>query len=124
MTFVDEVEVEAARRQVIRNALKQAGGTVVWLRVTPSPDGKDALHPPADSPMVMVGNTQNGDGNEYSAIVAIENAAMASTRLLPAAMLARSAIPTMNSGTAACQRRSPVRSDDQPISKIPTRLTQ
>jgi nicotinamidase-related amidase len=33
-------------------ALRKAGGTVVWVRVMPSADGKDALHPPADAPLV------------------------------------------------------------------------
>jgi nicotinamidase-related amidase len=31
-------------------ARPQAGGAVVWVRVTPSPDGKDALHPLTDAP--------------------------------------------------------------------------
>ena len=40
--------------EVIRNAAELAravragGGQVVWVHVTPSPDGRDALHPPAD----------------------------------------------------------------------------
>ncbi len=36
-------------------ALRAAGGTVVWVRVTPSPDGKDALLPPTDAPAVTPG---------------------------------------------------------------------
>ena len=39
-----------ARASSLAGALRKAGGTVVWLHVTPSPDGKDALQPPADAP--------------------------------------------------------------------------
>jgi nicotinamidase-related amidase len=41
-----------SRAASLARALRKAGGTVVWVRVTPSPDGKDALQPPADTPMV------------------------------------------------------------------------
>jgi nicotinamidase-related amidase len=41
-----------ARASAIARALRTVGGTVVWLRVTPSPDGKDALQPPTDAPAV------------------------------------------------------------------------
>jgi nicotinamidase-related amidase len=41
-----------ARAASIARALRQAGGTVVWVRVTPSPDGKDALRPLTDAPPV------------------------------------------------------------------------
>ena len=37
-----------ARATALARALRAAGGTVVWVRVTPSPDGKDALHPQSD----------------------------------------------------------------------------
>ena len=39
-----------ARAASVARALRQAGGTIVWVRVTPSPDGKDALHPLTDAP--------------------------------------------------------------------------
>lgn len=42
-----DVVVRAAS---VARALRRAGGTVVWVRVTPSPDGKDALHPLTDGP--------------------------------------------------------------------------
>jgi nicotinamidase-related amidase len=38
-----------ARAAALARALRAAGGTIVWVRVTPSPDGKDALQPPADA---------------------------------------------------------------------------
>lgn len=38
------------RSNSLAGALRKAGGTVVWVRVTPSPDGRDALQPPTDSP--------------------------------------------------------------------------
>jgi nicotinamidase-related amidase len=41
-----------ARASSLAGALRTAGGTVVWVRVTPSPDGKDALAPPTDAPAV------------------------------------------------------------------------
>jgi len=41
-----------ARAASVARALREAGGTVVWVRVTPSPDGKDALHPLTDAPPV------------------------------------------------------------------------
>jgi len=41
-----------ARTASVARALRKAGGTVVWVRVTPSPDGKDALHPLTDVPPV------------------------------------------------------------------------
>lgn len=41
-----------ARTASVARALRKAGGTVVWVRVTPSPDGKDALHPLTDAPPV------------------------------------------------------------------------
>ena len=40
----------AARAASMARALRNAGGTVVWVRVTPSLDGKDALHPLTDAP--------------------------------------------------------------------------
>jgi nicotinamidase-related amidase len=39
-----------ARAAQIAGALRAAGGTVVLVHVTPSPDGKDALRPITDSP--------------------------------------------------------------------------
>ncbi len=41
-----------ARAASVARALRAAGGTVVWVRVTPSPDGRDALHPLTDAPGV------------------------------------------------------------------------
>ena len=41
-----------ARAASVARALRKAGGTVVWVRVTPSPDGNDALHPLTDAPPV------------------------------------------------------------------------
>ncbi len=41
-----------ARASALAGALRAAGGTVVWVHVTPSPDGKDALQPPSDAPTV------------------------------------------------------------------------
>src|SRR5688500_18298376 len=66
----------------------------------------------------IVGSDQNGEGNEYSAIVAIQKAAIASTRWLPAAMLSDKPAPTMSSAMAACQRRSPVLSECQAVMSI------
>ena len=40
----------AARVAAIATALRDAGGTVVLVRVTPSEDGRDALHPVTDAP--------------------------------------------------------------------------
>jgi nicotinamidase-related amidase len=45
-----DVVVRAAS---LARELRAAGGTVVWVRVTPSPDGKDMLQPPTDVPAVM-----------------------------------------------------------------------
>ena len=42
-----EVIQRAAR---LAKALREAGGTIVFVHVTPSPDGKDALHPITDAP--------------------------------------------------------------------------
>ena len=42
-----------ARAASLARAMRAAGGTVAWVRVTPSPDGTDALRPPADAPVVM-----------------------------------------------------------------------
>ena len=39
----------------IAGALRKAGGVIVWMHVTPSPDGKDALVPPTDAPNVTPG---------------------------------------------------------------------
>lgn len=39
-----------ARTARLAQALRHAGGTVVLVRVTPSPDAKDALHPLTDEP--------------------------------------------------------------------------
>ncbi len=36
------------RAAELARALRAAGGLVVLVRVTPSPDGQDALHPPSD----------------------------------------------------------------------------
>ena len=44
-----------ARANAIAGALRDAGGVIVWMRVTPSPDGKDALVPPTDAPNVTPG---------------------------------------------------------------------
>jgi nicotinamidase-related amidase len=41
-----------ARASSLAGALRKAGGTVVWVHVTPSPDGRDALQPPTDAPAV------------------------------------------------------------------------
>jgi nicotinamidase-related amidase len=41
-----------ARASALAGALRKAGGTVVWVHVTPSADGKDALDPPTDAPAV------------------------------------------------------------------------
>jgi nicotinamidase-related amidase len=43
------------RAAAIAAALRAAGGTVVWVRVTPSPDGRDALHPLTDAPPLSGG---------------------------------------------------------------------
>src|SRR5882672_10630934 len=59
----------------------------------------------------IVGSAQNGGGNEYNAMVAIENAPMASARWFPAHTLIASATPTSRIGMAACHRRSPVLSE-------------
>ena len=45
-----------ARASLLAGALRKAGGTVVWVHVTPSPDGKDALEPPTDAPAVTPTN--------------------------------------------------------------------
>jgi nicotinamidase-related amidase len=42
-----EVVERAAR---LARALRDAGGTIVFVHVTPSPDGKDALNPITDAP--------------------------------------------------------------------------
>jgi nicotinamidase-related amidase len=39
-----------ARAAAVAGALRAAGGTVVLVHVTPSADGKDALHPQTDTP--------------------------------------------------------------------------
>ncbi len=44
-----------ARANSVAAALRKAGGTVVWLHVTPSPDEKDALMPLTDAPAVTPG---------------------------------------------------------------------
>lgn len=44
-----------ARAGSVAAALRAAGGTVVWVRVTPSADEKDALMPPTDAPAVTPG---------------------------------------------------------------------
>jgi nicotinamidase-related amidase len=44
-----------ARANLLAGALRKAGGTIVWFRVTPSPDGRDALGPPTDAPNVTPG---------------------------------------------------------------------
>jgi nicotinamidase-related amidase len=41
-----------ARASALARALRDAGGMVVWVRVTSSPDGRDALQPPTDAPAV------------------------------------------------------------------------
>jgi nicotinamidase-related amidase len=41
-----------ARASAVAGALRRAGGTVVWVHVTPSADGRDALRPPTDAPPV------------------------------------------------------------------------
>src|SRR5687768_5965673 len=66
----------------------------------------------------IVGRAQKGDGNEYSAMVAAENAAIARTKWLPAAMLSDNATPTSSNGIAACHRRSPVLSECQAVMSI------
>src|SRR5262245_65993794 len=58
-----------------------------------------------------VGNAQKGEGNEYSAIVASENAVIASKIWLPANTLTSSATPKNRSGSAAWSLRSDVRSE-------------
>ncbi|HEX7611986.1 MAG TPA: hydrolase [Candidatus Limnocylindrales bacterium] len=47
-------EVVARAAQLIK-ALRAAGGTVVLVRVTPSPDGKDSLRPITDAPAQAAG---------------------------------------------------------------------
>jgi nicotinamidase-related amidase len=42
------------RASLLARAVRDAGGTVVWVRVTPSPDGRDALQPPTDVPAVTL----------------------------------------------------------------------
>src|SRR5882672_10239360 len=59
----------------------------------------------------IVGSAQNGGGNAYNAIVANENAAIASARWLPAHTLMASATPTSRIGIPACHCRSPVLSE-------------
>jgi nicotinamidase-related amidase len=44
-----------AAANAVAASLRKAGGTVVWVHVTPSPDDKDALTPPADAPAVTPG---------------------------------------------------------------------
>ena len=51
-------------------------------------------------------------------MVAAEKAAIARTRLLPAAMLSDSAIPTRNNGIAVCHRRSRVLSECHAVRNI------
>jgi nicotinamidase-related amidase len=41
-----------ARAAALARAMRAAGGTVVWVRVTPSPDDRDALMPATDVPAV------------------------------------------------------------------------
>lgn len=44
-----------ARANALACALREAGGVIVWMRVTPSPEGKDALVPPTDARNVTPG---------------------------------------------------------------------
>jgi nicotinamidase-related amidase len=45
----------AARAAAVARALRAVGGTIVWVRVTPSSDGRDALHPLTDAPPLSGG---------------------------------------------------------------------
>jgi nicotinamidase-related amidase len=45
-----------SRANALAGAVRGAGGTVVWVRVTPSPDEKDALQPPTDAAAVTPGS--------------------------------------------------------------------
>ncbi len=47
-----------AHTAAIAAALRAAGGTVVLVRVTPSADGKDALHPETDMPLRQPGSAE------------------------------------------------------------------
>src|SRR5262249_31034642 len=58
-----------------------------------------------------VGNAQNGDGNEYNAIVASEKAEIANAMWLPAKTLTSNARPKSRMGSAAWNFRSEVRSE-------------
>jgi nicotinamidase-related amidase len=57
-------EVVARAAQLAR-ALRAAGGTVVLVRVTPSPDGKDSLWPITDAPAQAGGRSLPPDWAEF-----------------------------------------------------------
>ncbi|MGA3057396.1 MAG: hydrolase [Candidatus Limnocylindrales bacterium] len=57
-----EVVLRAAR---MAGAMREAGGTVVLVRVTPSPDGKDGLKPITDAPVQAGGRSLPPDWSEF-----------------------------------------------------------
>jgi len=57
------VEVVARAAQLAK-ALRAAGGTVILVRVTPSPDGKDSLRPITDAPAQAGGRALPPDWSE------------------------------------------------------------
>ena len=57
------VEVVARAAQLAK-ALRAAGGTVVLVQVTPSPDGKDSLRPVTDAPAQAGGRSLPPDWSE------------------------------------------------------------
>src|SRR5258708_2140788 len=77
----------------------------------------------AASLRIAVGSGQNDGRNVHMNAVATVSMTMARATRVSKATLAASAEPAISSGTAVCQRRSPVRSDDHPaaiISASPT----
>jgi nicotinamidase-related amidase len=53
-------------------ALRAAGGTVVWIHVTPSADGKDGLRPVTDAPPGMGGRATPEDWAELVPELGVE----------------------------------------------------
>lgn len=56
-----------ARTARLAQALRRAGGTVVLVRVAPSPDGKDALHPLTDETATWPRGSLPADWTEIAA---------------------------------------------------------
>ena len=54
-----------ARAAQMATALRAAGGTVVLVHVTPSPDGKDSLRPITDAPATGGGRSLPPDWSEF-----------------------------------------------------------